>query len=158
MYDMAYLGILFITLGISFSAHCLKRGSPSVNVRSFSSSLYDGVLPSSIKDYELRRRRISTVPIITALIWSSTAAASRAAGNSLLSDEVEVVVRGDYLGLGLVDVSYGGAYRVTVQSIKNDAEASVASAVRPGMVLVSVNGDSVEGLSRNDIATNTGAA
>lgn len=62
----------------------------------------------------------------------------------LLSDELEVVFNEAYLGIGLKEIEYTRgserSTRVGVQSVKTDADEIVKSVVKPGMILVAVNG------------------
>jgi hypothetical protein len=71
---------------------------------------------------------------------------------SINSDEVEIQVQGGYVGLSLADDKYKESMRVRIDAIKPDAESSVVSNVERGFILVSVNGASVEGLSRVRVA------
>ena len=88
---------------------------------------------------------------------SSLAAVLPKSITKLHTDEIAVEVDGEYLGIGLVEGRYNGRdgsnknsvlgnSRVFVQSIKPDAETTVKQLVRRGMLLVSVNGESVEQL------------
>lgn len=62
----------------------------------------------------------------------------------LLSDELEVVFNEAYLGIGLKEMEYTRgserSTRVGVQSVKSDADEVVKSLVKPGMIMVAVNG------------------
>lgn len=69
----------------------------------------------------------------------------------LTSDEVELTTDATYLGIGLSDVSYSqdskskSSNRVIVSSIQADADINVKEILKPNMILVAVNGESVEG-------------
>jgi len=92
----------------------------------------------------------------TLWVFLSTSSAlepqSAVAGLDLMSDEVEVKVDGQYLGLSLSDVKYKESTRVQVDAVKPDAERDVVGKIRPGFIVVSVNGASVEGVNRERVA------
>lgn len=73
----------------------------------------------------------------------------------LLSDELEVKIDGAYLGIGLTELEYGDKKntRVCVQSVKDNADEKVIKMVKPGMILVAVDGENVEGQSRSQVRT-----
>jgi hypothetical protein len=75
------------------------------------------------------------------------------ASGRLLSDEFEVVISGSYLGIGLTELEYRDKknLRVCVQSVKDNADESVIRVVKPGMILVALNGANVEGQSRSQV-------
>ena len=75
------------------------------------------------------------------------------ASKNLLSDEFEVVISGSYLGIGLTELEYRDKknLRVCVQSVKDNADESVIRVVKPGMILVALNGANVEGQSRSQV-------
>ena len=58
-----------------------------------------------------------------------------------------------YLGLGLTELEYGDrkSVRVCVQSVKENASEGVQKRVRPGMIVVALNGANVEGQSRSQV-------
>ena len=90
----------------------------------------------------------------TILLNSRTAFASDVTSiHVLLSDELEVKIDGAYLGIGLTELEYGDKKntRVCVQSVKDNADAKVIDMVKPGMILVAVDGDNVEGQSRSQV-------
>ncbi len=69
----------------------------------------------------------------------------------LLSDEIQLQLTGDYLGLGLGVEAYKDASKVIVTSVKADAPVACKSVIRPGFVLVSVGGRSVGGMALADV-------
>jgi hypothetical protein len=75
------------------------------------------------------------------------------ASKNLLSDEFEVIISGAYLGIGLTELEYRDKknLRVCVQSVKDNADESVIRVVKPGMILVALNGANVEGQSRSQV-------
>lgn len=116
------------------------------------------VVPKSV-DQVTRTQAKSTVASLVAvsliLLRTEVACASNAPfrGTSLMSDEFEVVIRGAYLGIGLTELEYGDKknIRVCVQSVKENADESVISMVKPGMILVALNGLNVEGQDRSQV-------
>jgi hypothetical protein len=146
---ISFVAFILIVSSI-FEVQCFVKTAPRIR-RFYAIYMRTDSQPQSTRNYELHEKKTLTLPILSALLWNAFPSMS-SAGGFLRSDELEVVVEGDYVGLGLKEESYGGSLRVVVQSIKNDAEASVVSRTRPGMILVSLNGESVEGLSRNTVA------
>ena len=65
----------------------------------------------------------------------------------LMSDEFELLVDSEPIGLGLVATEYKQFSRIVVKSIKEYAPENVQSRVREGMVLIGINGGSIEGSS-----------
>ena len=97
-------------------------------------------VPSSLHG----RERTATISAIATLLLAATTAV-RAADTSfpsLMMDETEVMLTGDYLGLGLVVEPYkdNALSQIVVASVKNDAPAAARAAVKPGYVLVAVGG------------------
>lgn len=96
------------------------------------------------------------IPFLLPLLLGSVASMSEpkpafADTTPLNSDEIEINITGNYIGLSLTDVKYKESLRVRIDDVKSDAE-EVLNKVRPGYFIVSVNGASVEGLSRVKIA------
>ena len=92
----------------------------------------------------------------TILLSSKNAVASDVMSTHvLLSDELEVKIDGAYLGIGLTELEYGDKKntRVCVQSVKDNADEKVIKMVKPGMILVAVDGENVEGQSRSQVRT-----
>jgi hypothetical protein len=75
---------------------------------------------------------ISTNVLLSAEAANADSITGTVSGRALFSDEIPVQVAQQYLGLGLVEVNYGSDVRVTVQSVKPDAEAAVQEKVRSG--------------------------
>ena len=73
-------------------------------------------------------------------------------GNSLHSDEVQIELSGEYLGLGLLLDVCKGVSRVVVSSIKDDAPTNCKNVVKPGFVLVSVGNVYVEKMPLTAVA------
>ena len=126
----------------------------------FWAGVCQGSSPASLRSAFLsvvRRQVVAPVlSVATAFVASASGVVSSSPSSSrtaLKSDEVAVTYEGGYLGLGLSEVSYRGSVRVIVDAVKNDAPVPILSIVRPGMILVSVNGDNVEGYRREAIAT-----
>jgi len=94
---------------------------------------------------------------LSALLLSGSSASAAAPAPAsvsaavLKSDEIEVLIESEPLGLGLVEVQYKGSARTVIKSIKDYAAEATRAAVRPGLVVVSVNGQSVEGLSLDEV-------
>lgn len=65
----------------------------------------------------------------------------------LMSDEFELLVDSEPIGLGLVTTEYKQFGRIVVKSIKEYAPDNVQSRVREGMVLIGIDGRSIEGSS-----------
>lgn len=65
----------------------------------------------------------------------------------LMSDEFELIVDSEPIGLGLVATEYKQFGRIVVKSIKEYAPENVKSRVREGMVLIGIDGMSIEGSS-----------
>jgi hypothetical protein len=65
----------------------------------------------------------------------------------LMSDEFELLVDSEPIGLGLVATEYKQFGRIVVKSIKEYAPENVKSRVREGMVLIGIDGRSIEGSS-----------
>ena len=99
---------------------------------------------------------IAIAALSTILTTSRRAvAADISSSHVLLSDELEVRIDGAYLGIGLTELEYGEKKntRVCVQSVKDNADEKVIQMVKPGMILVAVDGDNVEGQSRSQVRT-----
>lgn len=72
--------------------------------------------------------------------------------NVLRSDEVQLQLTGDYLGLGLSLEVYKDTSNVVVSSVKADAPTECKNIVKPGFFLVSVAGQSVERMPLAELA------
>lgn len=116
------------------------------------------VVPVSV-DQITRDQTKATVASLMAvslvMLQRGAACASDAAvkPKSLMSDEFEVTIQGAYLGIGLTELEYGDKKntRVCVQSVKENADESVIKMVKPGMILVALNGLNVEGRDRSQV-------
>jgi len=99
---------------------------------------------------------LSTLAVLVAQSRAATAAAAATPPGvriGLKSDELLVDYEGDYLGLALKERVYrGSSTRVLVDGIKDDAPEAVKAKVREGFILARINGESVEGLKREDVA------
>ena len=82
--------------------------------------------------------------IVAVCAFSATGSICSAA--SIKSDEIEVSFNSmDSIGIGLIDVNYKlGAVRTIIKSIKPNTEAATHPILKPGMILVSVSGTTVE--------------
>lgn len=69
----------------------------------------------------------------------------------LQSDELDVVIEKEPIGLGLVELEYKKAYRIIVKSIKEYAAEATKAQVKPGMIIVAVNDRFVEGLPLEEV-------
>ena len=56
------------------------------------------------------------------------------------------MIESNLLGLGLAEMRYKNSLRVIVKDVKANADEVVKQLVKPGMILVSVQGMNVEGL------------
>jgi len=65
----------------------------------------------------------------------------------LMSDEFELLVDSEPIGIGLVSTEYKQFGRITVKSVKEYAPDSVKSRVIEGMLLIAIDGRSIEGSS-----------
>ena len=70
----------------------------------------------------------------------------------LRSDEVQLQLTGDYLGLGLSLEVYKDTSNVVVSSVKADAPTECKNIVKPGFILVSVAGQPVERMPLAELA------
>ena len=128
-------------------SHCSKVSMHSIPV------------PCSIHEFTRCATKSNILAIATLgtiLLNSNRAVASDVRSiHILLSDELEVKIDGAYLGIGLTELEYGDKKntRVCVQSVKDNADAKVIEMVKPGMILVAVDGDNVEGQSRSQVRT-----
>jgi hypothetical protein len=93
----------------------------------------------------------SGIVVAGAGLTGRTGAVHAASTRPLLSDEVKLQLTGEYLGLGLGIEAYKDASKVIVTSVKADAPVECKSVVRPGFVLVSVGGRSVDGMALADV-------
>ena len=91
--------------------------------------------------------------VLTGLITLTSVQAANAVGNSLRSDEIQLDLTGDYLGLGLLLEDYKGVSRVVVSSVKDDAPTNCKNVVKPGFVLVSVGSINVEKMPLTEVAS-----
>ena len=66
-------------------------------------------------------------------------------------DEIEIEFITDYLGLGLIEIEYKKSKRVIIQSIKSDSESATLPQIKPGMILISVDGINIEGLGLSQV-------
>lgn len=116
-----------------------------------------GVSPKSVRETtvdEVRLGFLALTVAATVLGNAREASASDAMHSKiLLSDEFEVTITGSYLGIGLTELEYRDKknLRVCVQSVKDNADESVIRSVKPGMILVALNGLNVEGQSRSQV-------
>lgn len=96
----------------------------------------------------------SLLAFVSAVALFNTAkSASASSVSALRSDEFEVTINETFLGLGLTELEYGDQkyIRVCVQSVKENACKDVLKLVKPGMILVAVDGKNVEGQSRSEV-------
>ena len=78
--------------------------------------------------------------VASSSVWPNrqALAATTPATRPLLSDEVEIEIIQQFLGVGLQESKYGDEYRVLVQSVKPDAEAVTKEKIREGKVITTV--------------------
>jgi hypothetical protein len=77
----------------------------------------------------------SVAAVVTSSVWPNRQAlAAVTPTRPLLSDEVEIEITQQFLGIGLQESKYGDEYRVLVQSVKPDAEAVTKEKIREGVV------------------------
>jgi hypothetical protein len=70
---------------------------------------------------------------------------------ALRSDEFDVEIRTDFLGLILSEVKVDDSILVTVQSIREDADSMLKQVIRPGMILIAIGDNVVEGYSGKEV-------
>lgn len=103
------------------------------------------------------KSNIFAIASLSTILLSSMNAVASDVGSThvLLSDELEVKIDGAYLGIGLTELEYGDKKntRVCVQSVKDNADERLIKMVKPGMILVAVDGENVEGQSRSQVRT-----
>lgn len=113
--------------------------------------------PKSVHETALEEVRFGFLALTIAGSVLSNVREARAAdtivSKNLLSDEFEVIISGSYLGIGLTELEYRDKknLRICVQSVKDNADESVLRVVKPGMILVALNGGNVEGQSRSQV-------
>ena len=86
-------------------------------------------------------------------LFNTVKSASASSITAFRSDEFEVIIRETFLGLGLTELEYGDQkyIRVCVQSVKENANKDVLELVKPGMILVAVDGKNIEGQGRSEV-------
>ena len=86
-------------------------------------------------------------------LFNTVKSASASSITAFRSDEFEVIIRETFLGLGLTELEYGDQkyIRVCVQSVKENANKDILELVKPGMILVAVDGKNIEGQSRSEV-------
>lgn len=105
-----------------------------------------------------KKRVLNTLEKTLKFVSICFVSTSPARAFTLKSDEIEVDVLSQRLGLGLAEINYKNSVRVVVQSIKDYADDTIKSAVKPGMIIVSVSGMNVEGRNGNQIVEDVRAA
>lgn len=134
-----------------------SRSTSIGNVRSgglLFASPHSEFYPKSISNFLRSEVKSSLFAFVTtATLISNIKAAAAAPATSMRSDEFEVTISEAFLGLGLTELEYGDQkiIRVCVQSVKENANESVLKLVRPGMILVAVDGENIEGQSRSEV-------
>lgn len=110
------------------------------------------VVPTSLHNDEMSKIMSSLLTGFMTLASVQAVNADSRAGNSLRSDEIQLELTGDYLGLGLLLEDYKSVSRVVVSSVKDDAPTNCKNVVKPGFVLVSVGSINVEKMPLTDVA------
>ena len=90
--------------------------------------------------------------VLTGFMTIASVQAVNAADKTLRSDEVQIELKDDYLGLGLLLDEYKGVSRVVVSSVKDDAPINCKNVVKPGFILVSVGSVYVEKMPLTAVA------
>lgn len=67
------------------------------------------------------------------------------------SDEFDVEIRTEFLGLSLAEIKKDDNILVTVQSIRDDADMMIKQVIRPGMILIAIGDNVVEGYSGKEV-------
>ena len=110
------------------------------------------VVPTSLHNDEMSKIMSSILTGFMTLTTVRAVNADSRTGNSLRSDEIQLDLTDDYLGLGLLLEDYKGVSRVVVSSIKDDAPTNCKNVVKPGFVLVSVGSINVEKMPLTEVA------
>lgn len=69
----------------------------------------------------------------------------------LRSDEFNVEIKTEFLGLSLAEIKVDDATLVTVQSIRDDADPLLKESIRPGMIIIAIGENPVEGYSGKEV-------
>lgn len=167
LHTSALLMIVVLQLVDSFSNNFIDGlvKLPKVNQHSSHSSIYhsssrlfdterNDLIPKSTSEIDRSEAKHRVLAVLSAAtVLSHARAASASSATVLRSDEFEVVITESLLGLGLTELAYGnqGSVRVCVQSVKENANESVRKLVKPGMILVAIDGKMIEGKSRAEV-------
>lgn len=65
--------------------------------------------------------------------------------NDLLSDEIEVIIDSDPIGIGLIELKYKNNKRIIINSIKEYANNNIKLLLKKNMILLSINNINIEG-------------
>mmetsp|Transcript_15716 Transcript_15716/g.15853 ORF Transcript_15716/g.15853 Transcript_15716/m.15853 type:complete len:321 (-) Transcript_15716:70-1032(-) len=142
---------LLFSLSIYFQNSLAFNSHNLLKIRnSYRFELYDlGSLNNIPQDIKFFARNTIQNSLITGIIVGVLPSLCFA---QLKDDEIEVEFISDYLGLGLVEITYKKARRVVIQSVKTDSESVSLPQIKAGMIVVSVGGKSVEGMSLVQVA------
>ena len=110
------------------------------------------VVPTSLHQDEMGKIMTSVLTGLMTLASVQAVNADSRSDKSLRSDEVQIELSDDYLGLGLLLDEYKGVSRVVVSSVKDDAPSNCKNVVKPGFVLVSVGPVYVEKMPLTAVA------